>query len=211
MKYNEKLSFAQLKSEVVPQSKDNNHLNYFYKQRNKLNGQGNRSIKFLTTQFDDSDGSMLFAFKTNSTYIDDVKKELNNDDLNDGNMHSNDSHEYLIQLKICDFFDIFDFLIDENDNDFTKEDMKAIIELSEEVRIGCNCPSSYWMGGDFWLTQIDAQLKTCTIAPKYWNRMDLRGDTKICKHELSLLNHISFFLPQMAMSCKKELKTYGLF
>lgn len=88
--------------------------------------------------------------------------------------------------------------------------MKAILELSEEVRIGCGCPSSYWMGGDYWLSQIDAQLKYCDIKPKFWNDPSKRGETKVCKHELSLLNHISFFLPQMAMACKKELKNYGL-
>ena len=50
-----------------------------------------------------------------------------------------------------------------NINQSKYQDLKAILELSEEVRIGCDCPSSYWMGGDYWLTQIDAQLKTCTI------------------------------------------------
>lgn len=209
-KLKEKLSFAQLKSEVVPQSKANANLKYFYTQRNELNGQGNRNIKFLESQFDENDGSMLFAFRTDATYNDEDKKELNNDNLNDGSMKKNTTKEYMIQLKICDFFDIFYELIEPTDTNFSKEDMKAILELSEEVRIGCDCPSSYWMGGDYWLTQIDAQLKTCTIAPKYWNRVDLRGETKVCKHELSLLNHISFFLPQMAMACKKELRNYNL-
>ena len=206
----EKLSFSQLKAEIVPQSKANANLKYFYKQRNELNGQGNRNIKFLASQFDENDGSMLFAFRTDATYIDEPKKELVNDDLNDGNMKKNTSDEYVLQLKICDFFDILYDLIEPTDTNFTKEDMKAILELSNEVRIGCTCPSSYWMGGDYWLTQIDAQLKTCTIAPKFWNNPKLRGQTKICKHELSLLNHVSFFLPQMAMACKKELKNYGL-
>lgn len=209
-KLKEKLSFSQLKSEVVPQSKANANLKYFYTQRNELNGQGNRNIKFLESQFDENDGSMLFAFRTDATYNDEDKKELNNDDLNDGSMKKNTTKEYMIQLKICDFFDIFYELIEPTDTKFTKEDMKAILELSEEVRIGCDCPSSYWMGGDYWLTKIDAQLKTCTIAPKYWNNPKLRGETKICKHELSLLNHISFFLPQMAMACKKELRNYNL-
>ena len=153
---------------------------------------------------------MLFAFRTDATYNGTDKKELNNDDLNDGNMKKNISDEYILQLKICDFFDIFYELIEPTDVNFTKEDMKSILELSEEVRIGCSCPASYWQGADFWLSQIDAQLKTCTIAPKFWNRADLQGNTKVCKHELSLLNHISFFLENMSMSCKKELKNHGL-
>lgn len=99
----EKLSFSQLKSEIVPDSKSNAHLKYFYNQRNQLNGQGNRNIKFLTSVFDENDGSMLFTFRTNSTYIDEPKKELINDNNNDGSLKNNVSNEYLLQLKICDF------------------------------------------------------------------------------------------------------------
>lgn len=209
-KLEEKLSFAQLKSEVVPQSKANQNLNYFYKQRNKLNGQGNRNIKFVTSQFDPNDGSILFMYRTDATYNGEDKKELVNDDINDGELRKNISDEYDIQLKICDFWDILDELISPTDDNFTKEDMKAILELSQEIRISCSCPSQYWTGSDFYLTQIDAQLKKCTISPKWWNQPHLRPNVLVCKHLLSLLNHISFFLPNMAMSCKKELKDFGL-
>ena len=206
----EKLSFSQLKSEVVPQSKANQNLNYFYKQRNKLNGQGNRNIKFVTSQFDPNDGSITFMYRTDATYNDEDKKELVNDNPNDGELRQNISDEYDLQLKICDFWKILEELISPTDDNFTKEDMKAVLELSEEVRINCDCPSQYWTGSDFYLTQLDAQLKDCTIAPKWWNQPHLRPNVLVCKHLLSLLNHISFFLPNMAMSCKKELKNYGL-
>jgi hypothetical protein len=149
-------------------------------------------------------------YRTDATYNDEYKKELSNNNPNDGELIKNISDEYDIQLKVCDFWKVLENLIVPNDNDFTKEDMKAVLELSEEVRINCSCPSQYWMGSDFYLTQIDAQLKDCTIAPKWWNRPDLRPNVLVCKHLLSLLQHISFFLPQMAMSCKKELKDYGL-
>ena len=209
-KIEEKLSFAQLKSEVVPQSKANQNLNYFYKQRNKLNGQGNRNIKFVASQFDPNEGSMTFMYRTDATFNDEDKKELVNENPNDGTLRQNISDEYDLQLKVCDFWEILDELIEPTDDNFTKEDMKAILELSEEIRIGCSCPSQYWTGSDFYLTQIDAQLKDCTISPKWWNKPHLRPNVLVCKHLLSLLNHISFFLPNMAMSCKKELKNYGL-
>ena len=209
-KIEEKLSFAQLKSEVVPQSKANQNLNYFYKQRNKLNGQGNRNIKFVASQFDPNEGSMTFMYRTDATFNDEDKKELVNENPNDGTLRQNISDEYDLQLKVCDFWEILDELIEPTDDNFTKEDMKAILELSEEIRIGCSCPSQYWTGSDFYLTQIDAQLKDCTISPKWWNQPHLRPNVLVCKHLLSLLNHISFFLPNMAMSCKKELKNYGL-
>ena len=125
-------------------------------------------------------------------------------------MVDNISDEYALQLKICDFWDILDFLLEKGDVTLSKKDMEAILSLSEEVRIGCSCVGSYWQGSDYYLTQIDAELKPCTIAPKFWNRPDLRPNVKVCKHLLSLLNHISFFLPQMAMGCKSELKKYGL-
>lgn len=209
-KIEEKLSFAQLKSEVVPQSKANQNLNYFYKQRNKLNGQGNRNIKFVASQFDPNEGSMTFMYRTDATFNDEDKKELVNENPNDGTLRQNISDEYDLQLKVCDFWEILDELIEPTDDNFTKEDMKAILELSEEIRIGCSCPSQYWTGSDFYLTQIDAQLKDCTISPKWWNQPHLRPNVLVCKHLLSLLNHISFFLPNMAMSCKKELKNFGL-
>lgn len=209
-KIEEKLSFAQLKSEVVPQSKANQNLNYFYQQRNKLNGQGNRNIKFVASQFDPNEGSMTFMYRTDATFNDEDKKELVNENPNDGTLRQNISDEYDLQLKVCDFWEILDELIEPTDDNFTKEDMKAILELSEEIRIGCSCPSQYWTGSDFYLTQIDAQLKDCTISPKWWNQPHLRPNVLVCKHLLSLLNHISFFLPNMAMSCKKELKNFGL-
>ena len=209
-KIEEKLSFSQLKSEVVPQSKANQNLNYFYQQRNKLNGQGNRNIKFVASQFDPNEGSMTFMYRTDATFNDEDKKELVNENPNDGTLRQNISDEYDLQLKVCDFWEILDELIEPTDDNFTKEDMKAILELSEEIRIGCSCPSQYWTGSDFYLTQIDAQLKDCTISPKWWNQPHLRPNVLVCKHLLSLLNHISFFLPNMAMSCKKELKNFGL-
>ena len=209
-KIEEKLSFAQLKSEIVPQNKAIQNLNYFYKQRNKLNGQGNRNIKFVASQFDPNEGSMTFMYRTDATFNDEDKKELVNENPNDGTLRQNISDEYDLQLKICDFWEILDELIEPTDENFTKEDMKAVLELSQEVRINCSCPSLYWTGGSWMLTNLDAQLKDCTIAPKHWNKPNLRPNVSVCKHLLSLLNHISFFLPNMAMSCKKELKNFGL-
>ena len=209
-KIEEKLSFAQLKSEIVPQNKAIQNLNYFYQQRNKLNGQGNRNIKFVASQFDPNEGSITFMYRTDATYNNEDKKELVNENPNDGTLRQNISDEYDLQLKICDFWEILDELIEPTDENFTKEDMKAVLELSQEVRVNCSCPSLYWTGGSWMLTNLDAQLKDCTIAPKYWNKPNLRPNVSVCKHLLSLLNHISVFLPNMAQSCKKELRNFGL-
>ena len=209
-KIEEKLSFAQLKSEIVPQNKAIQNLNYFYQQRNKLNGQGNRNIKFVASQFDSNEGSITFMYRTDATYNNEDKKELVNENPNDGTLRQNISDEYDLQLKICDFWEILDELIEPTDENFTKEDMKAVLELSQEVRVNCSCPSLYWTGGSWMLTNLDAQLKDCTIAPKHWNKPNLRPNVSVCKHLLSLLNHISVFLPNMAQSCKKELRNFGL-
>ena len=209
-KIEEKLSFAQLKSEIVPQNKAIQNLNYFYQQRNKLNGQGNRNIKFVASQFDPNEGSITFMYRTDATYNNEDKKELVNENPNDGTLRQNISDEYDLQLKICDFWEILDELIEPTDENFTKEDMKAVLELSQEVRVNCSCPSLYWTGGSWMLTNLDAQLKDCTIAPKHWNKPNLRPNVSVCKHLLSLLNHISVFLPNMAQSCKKELRNFGL-
>lgn len=206
---NEKVSFADLKN-LLSVSRGNDNLEYFYKQRNRLNGQGNRNIKYVTCEFNPETGAMSILFTTSATFNDTDKKELQNQNINDGTLINNSSKEYALEFRICDFTDILLELVTEDDDNFTKEDMKAIIELSEEIRLGCNCGSQYWMGGDFYLTQMDAQIKDCTIAPQFWNLPHLRPNVPLCKHLTSLIQHLNFFLPQISQGVKSELKRYGL-
>lgn len=206
----EKISFDELK-QLLATARGNDNLEFFYKQRNQLNGQGNRTIKYVTSEYNPMTGAMSILFRTDVTHNDVIdKKELQNENPNDGALMSNLTGEYSIEFRICDFTDVLFELITEEDITLSKEDMQAIIELSNEIRLGCNCPSMYWMSGDYMLTKMDAQIKDCTIAPHFWNKPKLRPNVPFCKHLTGLIQHLNFFMPQIAQGVKSEIMKYGL-
>lgn len=211
-KIEEKLSLQQIRSRDVYSK--NAHVNKFYNIRKDLVGTPNRNIKFITSQLND-DGSADFLFQTVVTPYEDVDhvyKELIDapiaDIVNASAMKTNNSGEYMMCLRINDFWDLIEELEVIEKNEFDKNTLRAILDLSEDVKYSCNCVSFVWSGISYFATQEDASLIPNDIYPKKWDKY--RAGALVCKHLSGLCRNLGFFENLMAMSIKKNMKDQGL-
>ena len=211
-KIEEKLSLQQIRSRDVYSK--NAHVNKFYNIRKDLVGTPNRNIKFITSQLND-DGSADFLFQTVVTPYDDVDhvyKELIDapiaDIVNASAMKTNNSGEYMMCLRINDFWDLIEELEVVEKNEFDKNTLSAILDLSEDVKYSCNCVSFIWSGVSFFATQEDASLIPNNIYPKKWDKY--RAGALCCKHLSGLFRTLSFQIPKMSQSIHKNMKEQGL-
>ena len=145
-KIEEKLSLQQIRSRDVYSK--NAHVNKFYNKRKDLVGTPNKNIKFITSQLNE-DGTADFLFQTVVTPYDDpnhVYKELDDapiaDMVNASSMSVNNSGEYMMCIRINDFWDLIEELEVIENNEFDKNTLSAILDLSEDVKYSCNCVSS---------------------------------------------------------------------
>ena len=211
-KIEEKLSLQQIRSRDVYSK--NAHVNKFYNIRKDLVGTPNRNIKFITSQLND-DGSADFLFQTVVTPYEDVDhvyKELIDapiaDIVNASAMKTNNSGEYMMCLRINDFWDLIEELEVVEKNEFDKNTLSAILDLSEDVKYSCNCVSFIWSGVSFFATQEDASLIPNNIYPKKWDKY--RAGALCCKHLSGLFRTLSFQIPKMSQSIKKNMREQGL-
>ena len=211
-KIEEKLSLQQIRSRDVYSK--NAHVNKFYNIRKDLVGTPNRNIKFITSQLND-DGSADFLFQTVVTPYEDVDhvyKELIDapitDVVNASAMKTNNSGEYMMCLRINDFWDLIEELEVIEKNEFDKNTLSAILDLSEDVKYSCNCISFVWSGVSFFATQEDASLIPNNIYPKKWDKY--RAGALCCKHLSGLFRTLSFQIPKMSQSIKKNMREQGL-
>lgn len=211
-KIEEKLSLQQIRSRDVYSK--NAHVNKFYNIRKDLVGTPNRNIKFITSQLND-DGSADFLFQTVVTPYEDVDhiyKELIDapiaDIVNASAMKTNNSGEYMMCLRINDFWDLIEELEVIEKNEFDKNTLSAILDLSEDVKYSCNCISFVWSGISYFATQEDASLIPNNIYPKKWDKY--RAGALCCKHLSGLFRTLSFQIPKMSQSIKKNMRDQGL-
>ena len=211
-KIEEKLSLQQIRSRDVYSK--NAHVNKFYNIRKDLVGTPNRNIKFIASQLND-DGSADFLFQTVVTPYEDpnhVYKALidapSTNIPNSGEMKVNNSGEYMMCLRINDFWDLIEELEVVEKNEFDKNTLSAILDLSEDVKYSCDCPSFLWTSISYNATKEDASLIPSTIAPKFWGKY--REDALVCKHLSGLCRNLGFFENLMAMSIKKNMREQGL-
>ena len=211
-KIEEKLSLQQIRSRDVYSK--NAHVNKFYNIRKDLVGTPNRNIKFITSQLND-DGSADFLFQTVVTPYEDpnhVYKALidapSTNIPNSGEMKVNNSGEYMMCLRINDFWDLIEELEVIEKNEFDKNTLSAILDLSEDVKYSCNCVSFIWSGVSFFATQEDASLIPNNIYPKKWDKY--RAGALCCKHLSGLFRTLSFQIPKMSQSIKKNMRDQGL-
>ena len=201
----ENLSYDNLVNKLFYTGNNNAHLKKFYNLKKQFNGKDVSNIKVVTANVSD-EGYCDVLFSVKATKDGKKKKELVG---NNGELADNISDEYQIILRINDFWDLIDEFGLENKNDFTKNDVVALIQLSQDIKISDTTPSFWWMGTSYYLTQDNASLMPCDIAPKFWNRDDLRPNVKVSKSMEGVLKNLGFFAQQMAMSIKKNLVDQG--
>lgn len=201
----EKLSYEDITKKLFYTGNNNSHLKKFYDLKKQYNGKDVSNIKVVTANVSD-EGYCDVLFSVKATKDGKKKKELVGEN---GELVDNISDEYQITLRINDFWDLIDEFGLEKKNDFTKNDVVALIQLSQDIKLSDSTPSFWWMGTSYYLTQDDASLMPCNIAPKFWNRDDLRPNVKVSKSMEGVLKNLGFFVQQIAMSIKKNLKEQG--
>ena len=198
---NENLSYDEIIDKLFYTGNNNAHLKKFYDLKRKYNGKDVSNIKVITADISD-EGYCDILFSVKATKDGKKKKELVGEN---GELRDNISDEYEVILRINDFWDLIDEFGLETKGDFTKADVVALIQLSQDIKIKDSTPSFWWMGTSFYLTQDDASLMPCNIPPKFWNRDDLRPNVKVSKSVEGVLKNLGFFTQQMAMSIKRAL------
>lgn len=198
---NENLSYDEIIDKLFYTGNNNAHLKKFYDLKRKYNGKDVSNIKVITADISD-EGYCDILFSVKATKDGKKKKELVGEN---GELRDNISDEYEVILRINDFWDLIDEFGLETKGDFTKADVVALIQLSQDIKIKDSTPSFWWMGTSWYLTQDNASLMPCNIPPKFWNRDDLRPNVKVSKSVEGVLKNLGFFTQQIAMSIKRAL------
>ena len=202
---NENLSYDEIIDKLFYTGNNNAHLKKFYDLKRKYNGKDVSNIKVITADISD-EGYCDILFSVKATKDGKKKKELVGEN---GELRDNISDEYEVILRINDFWDLIDEFGLETKGDFTKADVVALIQLSQDIKIKDSTPSFWWMGTSWYLSQDNASLMPCNIPPKFWNRDDLRPNVKVSKSVEGVLKNLGFFTQQIAMSIKRALKEEG--
>ncbi len=202
-KIEEKLSYNDIIDRVFYTGNDNWHLKKFYDLRKKYNGKDVKNVKLIATDISD-EGYCDILFAVEATKDGTKKKELVGAN---GEMRDNPTNEYQVTIRINDFWDLIEEFGLETKGDFTKADVVALVQLSQDIKLSSNDASFWWQGLSYWLTLDDASLMPCYIAPKFWDKF--RPNVKVSKIIEAVLRQFGFFTQQIAMSIKRALIQQG--
>ena len=202
-KIEEKLSYNDIIDRVFYTGNDNWHLKKFYDLRKEYNGKDVKNVKLIATNISD-EGYCDILFAVEATKDGTKKKELVGAN---GKMIDNPTNEYQVTIRINDFWDLIEEFGLETKGDFTKADVVALVQLSQDIKLSSNDASFWWQGLSYWLTLDDASLMPCYIAPKFWDKF--RPNVKVSKIIEAVLRQFGFFTQQIAMSIKRALIQQG--
>ena len=202
-KIEEKLSYNDIIDRVFYTGNDNWHLKKFYDLRKEYNGKDVKNVKLIATDISD-EGYCDILFAVEATKDGTKKKELVGAN---GEMRDNPTNEYQVTIRINDFWDLIEEFGLETKGDFTKADVVALVQLSQDIKLSSNDASFWWQGLSYWLTLDDASLMPCYIAPKFWDKF--RPNVKVSKIIEAVLRQFGFFTQQIAMSIKRALIEEG--
>ena len=202
-KIEEKLSYNDIIDRVFYTGNDNWHLKKFYDLRKEYNGKDVKNVKLIATDISD-EGYCDILFAVEATKDGTKKKELVGAN---GEMRDNPTNEYEVTIRINDFWDLIEEFGLETKDDFTKADVVALVQLSQDIKIDSTDPSWWYQGLCFWCSQDDGAINPCTIAPKFWDKF--RPNVKVSKIIEAVLRQFGFFTQQIAMSIKRALKEEG--
>ena len=202
-KIEEKLSYNGLIDRVFYTGNDNWHLKKFYDLRKEYNGKDVKNVKLIATNISD-EGYCDILFAVEATKDGTKKKELVGAN---GKMIDNPTNEYQVTIRINDFWDLIEEFGLETKGDFTKADVVALVQLSQDIKIDSTDPSWGYKCLCFWCSQDDGAINPCTIAPKFWDKF--RPNVKVSKIIEAVLRQFGFFTQQIAMSIKRALKEEG--
>lgn len=202
-RYEENLSYNDIIDRVFYTGNDNWHLKKFYDLRKGYNGKDVKNVKLIATEISD-EGYCDILFAVEATKDGTKKKELVG---GNGKMIDNVSNEYQVTIRINDFWDLIEEFGLETKGDFTKKDVVALIQLSQDIKLASNDASFWWQGLSYWLTLDNASLMPCYIQPKFWDKF--RPNVKVSKIIEAVLRQFGFFTQQIAMSIKRALIEQG--
>lgn len=183
----------------------------FYDQRKSLVGGANRNTRLINSVYDRDKDWVTFVFKTIATPNTPEKSTTGGSSGRQPSsiLSPNPDKTYFQMIRILDFV----ALLKDTRPDAIKNkkivwaDVREVVDVAD-VQMWCGCPSFWFQGIDYWLTQLDGSIYPCDIKPEHWNAPNLHGEGNafICKHLGSLWNSIGFFGTQMASSVQKILR-----
>lgn len=186
------------------------------KDRNKIMGSENTTLKILDVFLNEADDSVTFAFQTKATKYKKDDKLIHDPSVYNNpkkrvtplklNLINNPEKKYEIQLKVLKFFSWLD--THPVDQAFKVKDLKEILKVAD-IQVFNTSPSFQYQSYNYNCSQIDASAYPTKIAPKVWDKR-LGGDYFLDKHLFGFLQQISFFLNPMASSLSQKLKDRGI-
>mgnify|MGYP001051154597 CR=1 FL=1 len=183
-------------------------------QRNRAVRTENYTAKLKECILED-DGSVLFEFETVATtpiYPDDYVFQKANPDNNFA-LERNSEKKYQIKIKILDFMK----WLKETRPDYeemgkiTWKEVRDVLEVAY-IQVYSTSPSFHWMGGNYYLSQLDGSLYPTDIEPKFWNQPQYHGTDPyfLDKHLSGIIRQFKFWYNPMASMIQKRMKDKGL-
>jgi hypothetical protein len=198
IKFEEELRFSDFQKHAGISS----FTDVFRKDRQHIKGPGNKSAKLVKMIVNKNKDYIKFLWLSEPTYSFDtqVTKPKSMKPVKDN-----------LYTEIVLLQDIFKLLKTKPNfksyQDISLQDIKEAIK-SCNVKVTCDCMSQWWQGFSYYLTQLNASVYDCDIAPKRWNKPHNSGDGLVCKHlDLIIGQSMAFWIPIMAGMIKKYLNT----
>jgi len=172
----------------------------FLKQRQKIKGAGNKSAKLVEMRVNFKVGYVSFIFLSEPTNTFNTKVTI------PPSMKLKSDNLYTQTIRFVNFFQLLKTKPGfKTYKDITINEIKDAIK-TDDIKVFCDCPSFYWMGMDYNMSQLDAAIYPTDISPKYWDNYHGSGNQLLCKHLSLLFNSIDFYVPIMTGMIYKYLQ-----
>jgi hypothetical protein len=163
----------------------------------------NNLIQLIDVEINREEDWVTFKFLVEATEDPTAPEDKGELDQTSSDIKPNPSKLYEMHLKVLKFFE---WLATDPDGTFTAEAVRDVLKVAD-IKIWSSDPSFWWQGMAYNLTQIDASIVPCDIAPKFWNGINYHGETYfLTKHLAGLFTNIAFWIPPMASMLNKRLK-----
>ena len=172
----------------------------FMKDRQKIKGTGNKSVKLIKMKVNRRKDYITFVFKSTPTYTSTAIA------VNFPNVETTKKvKSYTQEIRILDFFKLAETKPGYQEKEMIWKEIKEILNVSD-VKLSCNCMSFQLQGFNAILTMFDAAIYPELRMPKRWNQYH-KDDSFVCKH-LSILitSGLNIYVNNMTSMINKYLK-----
>ena len=187
----------------------------YYDDRQSMIGGANKNSRLISTVYNRDKDWVTFVFKTRATPdLSDKKTTGGPTGIEPSStLSDNPQKVYFQMIRVKEFLALLKDTRPESlsSKKISWDDIREVI-MTADIQVWCGCPSFYFQGIDYWLSQFDGAIYPCDIHPRRWNSPYLHGEgnSYVCKHLASLWNSIGFFATQMTSSIESVFKKEGI-